>query len=267
MPRLILVRLAVSFITVVLLGSKTADAHTPYLAPTSFDPVMGKMMTLDASFAEQFFIPESAFSGSDFLVIDPSGAQHKPDTVSAFKTRTVVEHELGEEGTYRFSTGARLGATFLIYDLDGEEKRAMNPQEPLPEAAKVKMHFRSVTRADTYVSQKKINKKALKVNKVGLQIKPKSHPNELFAGEEFKLQVLFDGKPLAATTVLAYPAKGSEDVEPLEFVTDKKGVVQMNLESGQYLLRARHRAPAPEGAEVPTYSHTTTLSVLVFAND
>ncbi|BFM08814.1 DUF4198 domain-containing protein [Halioxenophilus aromaticivorans] len=256
-----------AFVACALLLAATSQAHTPYLSPTSFEPVMGKMITLDASFAERFYIPESAFNNSDFLVIGPDGKSSAPDTLSELKTRTVIEHELSQEGTYRFTTGARLGATFLIYDLNGEEKRAMNPKDPLPDAAKVKMHFRSVTRSDVYVSQKKINHTAIRVDEEGLQLLPKTHPNELFAAEPFNLQVLFNGQPLANSKLMVYPAKGAEDVEPQEFTSDNNGNVALNLAAGRYLVRARHRASAPSAAEVPIYSHTTTLSLLVFAND
>lgn len=263
-------KLVRSCLSMALFGSllcQGVSAHTPYLAPTSFDPVMGKMITLDASFAEQFFIPEAAFGNSEFVVTGPDGKQQAPDSLHQLKTRTVVEHELKEEGTYHISTGPRMGATFLIYEQDGEEKRSMNPTEPLPDNAQVKMHFQSVTQADTYVSQKKISKKAIKVGPSGLQIKPITHPNELFAGEDIKLQVVFEGKSLAGTELVVYPAKGADEVEAIKVTTDKKGRAKLQLEAGKYLLRARHRAPAPEGADVPTYSHTTTLSVLVYHND
>ncbi|MCV6621870.1 MAG: DUF4198 domain-containing protein [Cellvibrionaceae bacterium] len=247
------------------LAVSTATAHTPYIAPTSFEPVMGKMASFDASFAEEFFIPEAAFNKGNFKVTTPSGEVVNPDSKAELKTRIVLEHELKDEGTYRITTGARRGATFLIYDLDGEEKRVMNPKEPAPKGAEVKNHFQSITRADTYVSRKAPSNGALKVEAVGLQILPIDNPTELFADEEFTLKILLDNKGMAEQEILVYKAN-QEKNKPINFTTDKEGLAKLSLPAGKYLLRARYRGPAPEGSKVPTLSHTTTLSVQVFEN-
>ncbi|GAA6153619.1 DUF4198 domain-containing protein [Pseudoteredinibacter isoporae] len=247
------------------LNASQSSAHTPYIAPTSFEPVMGKMASFDASFAEAFFIPEAAFSKGNFMVTTPKGDRVKPDTLTELKTRVVLEHELNEEGTYRITTGARRGATFLIYDLDGEEKRVMNPKEPAPEGAKVKFHFQSITRADTYVSRKAPSNGALKVEAKGLQILPLHNPTELFADEVFSLKVLLDNKGLPNQEILVYRAD-QEKSKPMSFAGNQDGIASLTLPAGKYLLRARYRGPAPDGSEVPTFSHTTTLSVQVFDN-
>ena len=77
---------------------------------------------------------------------------------------------------------------------------------------------------------------------------------------------MLDGKGMEKHDVLAYSANGQDKVEPITFSSDKDGVVELSLEAGKYLLRARYRGPAPAGAKAPTYSHTTTLSVQVFEN-
>lgn len=242
-----------------------SSAHTPYIAPTSFEPVMGKMASFDASFAEEFFIPEAAFNKGHFMVTTPNGESVKPDSMAELKTRVVLEHELKDEGTYRITTGARQGATFLIYDLDGEEKRVMNPKEAAPEGADVKFHFQSITRADTYVSRKAPSNGALKVEAEGLQILPVDNPTELFADEAFSIKILLDNKGMADQEILVYRAN-QEKSKPMSFATNKEGLASLTLPAGKYLLRARYRGPAPEGSKVPTFSHTTTLSVQVFEN-
>ena len=42
-------------------ASLPAYAHTPYLVPSSFAPRAGQTIAVDASFAETFFVPETAF--------------------------------------------------------------------------------------------------------------------------------------------------------------------------------------------------------------
>jgi len=254
--------------TVIIAGliASPSQAHTPYLAPTSFEPVMGNMVSFDASFAEAFFVPEAAFNNSVFKLTSPDGTTSEPDQVVAMKTRVVIEHKLEQEGTYRLSTGARMGAVFVIYELDGKEKRAMDPTEALPKGAKIKHHFQSITRADTYISRKNPSDGALKVEAQGYQILPISNPNELFADEQFQLKILLDGKAMAAQEIKAYAANGSSKPQSLTFSSDANGLVTLKLGAGKYLLRARYRGPAPKGAKAPTYSHTTTLSLQVFEN-
>ena len=60
-----------------LLLTFTATAHTPYLAPASFEPLAG-WVTLDAAFAEKFFVPEVAFDQSEFKVLQPDGKAVAP---------------------------------------------------------------------------------------------------------------------------------------------------------------------------------------------
>lgn len=244
----------------------TTYAHTPYVAPTSFEPVMGGMASFDASFAEAFFTPEAAFNNSVFQITSPDGKTQQPQQVVNLKTRVVVEHKLEQEGTYRLTTGVRKGAVFIIYELDGKEQRTMNSEKPLPKAAKIKQHFRSITRADTYISRKSPSNGALKVEPIGYQILPLSNPTELFSDETFKLKILLDGKAMPDQSIQAYAANGENKVEPISFNSNKDGMVKLSLKAGKYLLRARYRGPAPSGAKVPTYSHTTTLSVQVFDN-
>ncbi|WP_421020611.1 DUF4198 domain-containing protein, partial [Klebsiella pneumoniae] len=86
----------------------SAQAHTPYLLPTSFEASPRAVISVDASFADKFFIPEVAFGETRFTVTAPDGSVTPMVDVRQFKTRTVAEHQLPDEkGTYRVSTGPR----------------------------------------------------------------------------------------------------------------------------------------------------------------
>jgi len=225
------------------------------------------MITLDASFAEKFFVPEIAFEGSEFKVTTPKGMELSPDTISQLKTRTVVEHLLKEDGTYRFSTGKRLGAIFTVYEHEGERKTARGTKSKIPSTAKIIERYQSLTLAETYVSKGEPSDGALAPRNQGLEIIPETHPNDLFAGDNFKFHVQLDGKPLEQAQVEAYLAKNqfSIDKPTLKLKTDKDGKLSMPFEEeGVYLLRIRHRAPAPKDADAPSYSHTYTLVIEVY---
>lgn len=237
-------------------------AHTPYLKPHSFEPLRGGLVTLDASFAEKFFVPEVAFADSVYHIIQPNGKKQKPDYLSQLKSRVVVEHSVEQEGTYRFSTGRRLGRIFKSYELDGERVFMRDPSEPFPEGAKILSHFQSLTMAETYVTQGAPNDTALQAYGTGLEFVATSHPNDLFVNDTFKLIGLFDGEPLEGLKVSVYLAKDQfTDKEPVaELVSNRQGEFEFSAkQSGTYLVMARHRTAAPASSPVPQISNTYTL--------
>lgn len=242
------------------------EAHTPYLVPTSFEPVFGDQVTLDASFAEKFFVPEAAFNDSEFFVIGPDGKSIEPDTSIELNTRVVLEHQLVEPGTYRFSTGVRYGAVFRIYEVDGERGSTRDPKEELPEGAVLLNHFQSVTQAQSYVSKEGPTETVFAPTGAGLEIVPLTHPNDLFAGDKFRFRVLFEGKAMSGFGAEFHLGTGQFDGgQKIEVITDENGEgAFVPSKQGVYLMHVRHRADAPEDAPAPRYSHTTTLSIEVY---
>ncbi len=241
-----------------------AAAHTPFLAPTSFDVREGGTVSLDAAFAEAFFVPEVAFDNSEFVVTDPSGRTRAAETVQRLRTRTVVEHTLDAgKGTYRFSTGPRLGALFRTWELGGKRESTRDPAVKIPSGATVVSDFQSLTLAETYVSVGAPDRAALAARGKGLEFVPVTHPSDLYAGEDFEFVVQYDGKPLPAQKVEVTEAVWTSDrtpaVETLE--SDASGRVRLKLaRAGTFLALARHRSPAPAGAPVPEYSNSYTLA-------
>ena len=244
----------------------TASAHTAYLVPATFEPLRTGVVTLDASFAEKFFVPDVTIDETDFHVIDPKGKKSAPDTLQQLSSRAVLEHKLEQDGTYKFSTGIRHGAEFRIYELEGERKVSRDKEEELPKGAKLLQHFRSITKAESYVSKGAPNQRALNPVNEGLEIQLLSHPNDLFVGDAVDFKTLFKGEPVAELEVDIYLAADqfSSDKAELKVTTDKKGKASFAPEQqGLYLLRIRHRSPAPENAGVPLFSYTYSVVVEV----
>lgn len=248
----------------LLLASPLALPHTPYLLPNAFEPINGGLITLDASFAEHFFTPEIVFDSSEFEVRQPDGSIVTPETVLPLKTRVVVEHELAGDGTYRFSTGRRLGRVFKAYELNGKTHMLENPEEPIPEGGQLVDFYQSLTMAEVYVTRGGPTDTVLAARGDGLEFAALTHPNDLFAGETLELQAVFSGEPLAGLTVDVFlAAPHAADESPLQTVTsDEHGEFSFTPEAaGVYLFRARHRAIAPAGMDAPEISHTYTLVV------
>ncbi len=251
------------------LVSVCAFAHTPYLVPNTFAPRAGGTVTLDASFAETFFVPETVFDNSRFSVTGPEGYEAVPDVIHALKTRTVVEHTLPQtKGTYRFSTGPRVGAIFRTWELDGKRESSRDPDAKIPEGATLVDDFQSFTLAQTYLSIDAPDRAALKANGKGLELVPVTHPNDLYAGERFEFIVQFDGQPLADHLVEITEAVWGTDRKPTQHAlkTDANGhAVLAPLQAGAWLALVRHRTKAPEGSPTSQISNSTSLSFRVLA--
>lgn len=245
------------FLACISCGS--ASAHVPYLAPTSFEPVRN-WVSLEAAFAEKFFLPEAKFDLTTFVVTTPDGSQRAPAEQVHSRSRTLIDDELKSDGTYRFSTGQRFGAVFHSYELNGKTENSRDANFVLPKGAVLKAHFQSVTQADTYVSKGKPNTTALKARGTGLELEFTSHPNDLYVSQPIKARLLLDGKPLPASSVQFQQASlDHQSIAPTTVTTNTNGEFSLNApHAGVYVVLAKHRAAAPAGAKAPTYSYTST---------
>jgi uncharacterized GH25 family protein len=253
------------FSSASLLLAFTATAHTPYLAPASFEP-LGGWVTLDAAFAEKFFVPEVAFDQSEFKVLQPDGHIVTPKELFLGKTRTAVAHQLEQDGTYKFSTGQRFGAIFRSWQQDGKTHNSRDPKEKIPAGAKLTAYFQSVTLAETYVSKGAPSQSALKPTNTGLELMFQSHPNDLYVQSPIKATVLYNGKALAGQKVQVYPANSpeAETKASKELTSDQQGRLNFELDkAGTYVLLTRFRTDAPTGAKAPTYSYSYSAVVEV----
>ncbi len=258
-----------SLLTAALLcvAAATAVAHTPYLAPSNFAPQGGETIALDAAFAETFFVPEAAFDHGHFNVTGPDGKVASPDTVQLLKTRAVVEHTLPQAaGTYRFSTGPRLGALFRTWEVGGKRESSRDPDVTIPAGAKVLSNFQSLTLAETYVTVGAPDRGALHPTGKGLELVPVNHPNDLYVGEVFEFVMQYDGKPLADQKVEIAEAVWTSDRKPHveTLLTDAQGHAVFKLqEAGTWVALSRYRTPAPAGAPVDEISNSITLTFRV----
>ena len=238
-------------------------AHTPFIAPTAFEPAHKGWISLDAGFAETFFHSDVAFDKGNFQVLTPAGVWVAPARVEQFTSRSVLEYQAQQDGTYRFSTGTRFGAVFRMYELNGERKHTRDPKEVLPKGHKLLDHYQSVTLAETYVTLKAPDNSALKPYNKGLELVPITHPSDLYAGEAFEFSVLLDGKPLVNQPVSIFSAQDSTQQQQPAYTTttDHSGNASVVFKNaGIYLLHLRKSAPAPKGAEAPNYGYIYTLS-------
>ncbi len=241
--------------------SFTSQAHVPYLAPESFEPIRD-WVSLEAAFADKFFLPEAKFDQSTFQVVTPSGQSEAPSEQAMVRSRTLLEHQLKADGTYRFSTGQRYGAVFRSWQQDGKTINSRDPKQQPPAGTKLTGHFQSVTLAETYVSKGKPDQAALKPLGQGLEIAFISHPNDLYINQPIKTQLLFNGKPLANAKLQLHQSGHSDEKHSQQLQSNANGEVQFSVpDAATYLLLVRHRAPAPTDAKAPEYSYSYSAVV------
>lgn len=240
-----------------------AYAHTSFMYPNAFVTTEGDHVTVQASFSEDPFVPEIAVLSEDYHVILPDGSREDFKTLTQLRQVVVLESDLDTEGTYRFTTGVRLGRKSKKALVDGEWQAVFGPDAEVPENATEVITSQTETVADVYVTKGVSTWEAVNFPIGRLLITPVTHPNEIYLGEGFEFKLLFDGQPLAGQSVEIKRQGGTYETPKYErhVEADDSGTVSLSFDKpGKYLLMTRHAVDAPEGAETDERSYTTSLT-------
>ena len=241
--------------------ASTAQAHTSYLLPNLFSANLESYVTLESSFSEDFFRPEVAVDADDFHIVLPDGSRAEFESVSKHRQVVILESPLKQDGTYRFTTGVRLGRTGKMALVDGAWKPVRG--EELPAGAAQVKTSQTETVADVYVTKKGPTRAPVDQQIGRLVIQPVTHPSDIDLEGGFTLKVLFDGKPMAGQTVVVDRggARYDEVKYHRQLATDAGGSLSLQFDKpGIYLVMTRHRAAAPAGAATDERSYTTSLT-------
>jgi len=245
----------------LLLAGSAAHGHMPYLLPNLFDAGATDHVTVQAAFGEDAFHPEIAMRGAPFHLVGPDGTRGEIGPVTYLRDLSIFEADLKTEGTYRLTTGQRLGRKGSMYRVDGRWVMPGEGKAPPPGTTPVPVQ--SATLAEAYVTRGQPSTAALRPTGTALEIAPVTHPNGIGSGSEAAFVLLFDGKPLAGTEVTLFRAAGTYDGRKIagRTRTDAAGRFSLRPEDpGIYLVLVRHRTAAPAGAETPYRSYTYTLA-------
>ncbi|WP_342250895.1 DUF4198 domain-containing protein [Sphingomonas sp. OTU376] len=244
----------------IALGS-AAQAHMPYLLPTLFDVGKGDHVTLTSAFGEDPFVPEIGMKDAPFHFIKPDGTRGEVGKPTYLRDLTVFEADLSAEGTYRLTTGQRLGRMGKMYSVGG--KWIIAGEDGAPPAGAREVAVQSTTLAEAYVTRGAASSGALKPIGTALEVQAITHPSEISSGSDAKFRLFFDGKPLANTEVTLFRAAGNYDGRKIVATTtsDPQGNFTLKpSDAGIYLMLVRHRTEAPAGSATPYRSYTYTLA-------
>ena len=243
------------------LSAPAAQAHMPYVLPTLFDIGKGDHVTVQSAFAEEAFLPEVAMRDAPFHMVGPDGKDIAPGPVTHLRDLSIFEAATVVDGTYRVTTGQRVGRKGKMFRQGNEWKMRGEGSEAA--AAAEQVDVQSMTLAEAYVTRGQPTDAVLKPLGKALEIQAVTHPNAIVAGSDASFALLFDGKPLANADITLFRSAGLYDgrkvAAQVKSGADGRFILKPE-DAGTYLVLVRHRAAAPAGAETPYRSYTYTLT-------
>ncbi len=234
---------AVAALALTMAG--TASAHRAWMLPSSFTlSGEGQWVTVDGAISNNlFYANHHAMNLDSVAITGPDGAPVEAQNKASGKYRSVFDVALEKEGTYRISSGG--DGYMASWEEGGERKRWRGNAETLKaesiEAKPGVQVSRSVRRIETFVTLGAPNEAAFATEGTGLELKPVTHPNDVFAGEEVSFQLLMDGAPAEGVEVEIIRGsdryRNSED--GLKLTTNAEGILTFTPdEAGAYWLSA-----------------------------
>jgi len=242
-------------------ASGSAFAFTSYVLPAEFLPASSRMRA-DAAFTATFFTPQIALS-SDFKIIEPDGSDGIFEQEEIADSATHLGTTLLHPGTYRITSGERLGDVTTLVGSNGQW-RPLGQGETPPAGADTTT-LQTVTVADAYVTRGAPTRGAVDTQTATLAIHPITHPNQILISDGFQIEVTFNGQPFANSAIVLYSSGQADTDTTRYFVTDASGRATITLDqAGTYAIAARNRAAAPAGSPAAVRSYTTTLTFQAF---
>ncbi|MEG3085967.1 DUF4198 domain-containing protein [Sphingomonas sp. PB4P5] len=245
-----------------LIGATTAaSAHMPYVLPTAFDVGTRDHVTVQSAFGEDAFEPDVAMRDAPFALQLPDGSAGQIGPITYLRDLSIFEAELKAPGTYRITTGQRLGRMGQMFKVG--TAWVLRGEDGNPPADATPVAVQSTTLAEAYVTRGKPTNAALAPRGQALEIHAVTHPSDITSGSAANFVLLFDGKPLAGSDVTLFRAAGAHDGRKVAAQTKSDAAGRFALtpdDAGQYLILVRHRTTAPAGAATPYRSYTYTLA-------
>ena len=247
---------------VMSISSATAD--TSYLRPSWFTTATDDLVTVQSSFTESFSNPAVGVKSDAWTVIGPDGAKSTFKTKAELTQLTALEADTKANGTYRLSTGERLGRIGQQVLVDGAWQ-PFAPGREIPAGAQTRQS-QTATVADVYVTRGAPTKAPVEARIGALELKPVTHPNDVYLDTGFAFRVLLNGKPVANQQVEIWREGGAYE-EPAwrKLLTSAAdGAVKATFDKpGVYLIWTRMSGDAPAGAATPIRSYTTSVTIEV----
>ena len=279
-----------------------SHAHTmsPFLLPEVFDTKAAQSISFQSGITiEKFFVAGNNFK-TTYVITEPDGQQKPINAAAALKRFNIAEFDLPKEGTYRIRTQDAVGNNGKYALVDGRWLRVRPARTPMPMQAPADKPAKTAATPKAPVNaqpprviaadQVPANAQTLEVtnhfiaesyvtkgkptaiptaSKKGFEFTLLTHPNELYAGESLKAQVLMNGKPVPNLEVDIFKGAGSYEPnakrEQPHVKTNAKGEVEIKFDqAGIYLITTAYPEANPDATKKPaTENFTYGLTVEV----
>ena len=262
-------------LTAVVLAGTTlmasqVNAHRAWILPdmASFSGE-APVATFDAAVSNEVFnFDHFPLDPRQFTVIGPDGKPVAIENGAKLRYRGVFDVTLKQEGTYRVFTASE-GLRAMWKDADG--KRQMYPgrgkpfvQAEFDKAVPKQADGLKITefsrRLETFVTNGAPSETALKITGKGYEMKPVTHPNDLYNGESATFVFMLNGKPVegAEVVLVREDSRYRDEQDAIELTTNAKGEVTVEWRgAGRYFLESEYsdnKAKAPATERQGSYS-------------
>ncbi len=233
--------------------SLPAQAHRFWILPAA-TVLSGDepWVTFDAAISNDiFYFNHFPLPAERIQATAPDGSSVELQNAHAGKHRTVFDLQLTQPGTYRVG-GLTEGLVATWKTPEGERHRwpgrgeTAVPSEfdtAVPKDADELSVTYGYNRIETYVTAGAPSDGVFALSGKGLEIKPVTHPNDLYAGEAAVFQFFFNGEPAAGTSVTVVPdgIRFRDSQEDFSLEADAEGRISIDWPgAGRYWLEAEY---------------------------
>ena len=180
-----------------LTAALPTQAHVPFLKPNQFN-VTHHRLTIESAFTEFPFQADFAMNSPNFTITAPDGTVSAIQPIAKTKAAVYLEPELSAEGTYRISTGERVGPVYKAVET-ADKKLYFAADMKRVTGKPTTMNYYSY--ADTYIFKGQQNYQPKPFNK-GVEIIPLASPNSLLLGGELRFRVLENGQAVPNARII-----------------------------------------------------------------
>lgn len=181
------------------IAAQPSFAHRMWMLPSTFT-LSGdeQWITVDGAISNDLFFPNHVPLSLDAIIVQsPDGEVSSVENGWTGRFRSTFDVLLDQQGTYRVSENG--AAWFARWTENGEPQRRRGSLESLKEAGLFDNPeasiFSSQRRVETFVTLGAPSETVFGSTGEGLELKPVTHPNDVFAGEEVTFGFLLDGEP------------------------------------------------------------------------
>ena len=247
MKKIVLISLLLVFVI------HDAEAHKRWVLPSVFNVSEPQWVAVDATVSNNIFYPDRPWSLDHVKLNTPDGEVGIIENKSKGHRRSTFDVNLNQSGTFEIiSQGTGYFASYDKTDpKEGERpqerKRASSLDELIkliPENAANLSLTQSDSKMVSYVTVGAPSHKVFKLTNSGVELKPVTHPNDLYQGEQAEFIFMVDGKVIKGVEVLMVweGTRYRNSEEDKTFKTDANGMVKLPLsQAGRFLLEISHK--------------------------